>query len=357
MKRLFKLQANNYTLYGALFGLLFPIFSTLFQAWFVYRNFHFSSIINIQKSSILLWVINTAPFWLGIFLRIAGIKQDQLNRQINELKKSNTKIIYEMTKSKIAENEIKEKNKIITEGMIAAKKVQEFFLPELPKDPIIDIDYRYIPMESVGGDFLQLIRTKNGKITFFIGDVAGHGIAAALITPLSIALLNKLNSKYGNTPQTYLEKFNNEIINYLPDPLYLSAIYGLLTHEKNEYTLTFCRSGHPYPVIWHAKEKYARKIKSEGGVIGYTNNYELQEKTIKLAKGDFLFFYTDGITESYNTNKEELGITGLIKIIENTCIHDYPLKKTIDIILNKIDDFCVEKRNDDDKLLLGFKIK
>jgi GAF domain-containing protein len=70
----------RYTLLGALFGLMFPILSTLFDLYWQQLPLSAGSIIRVQSSSPLHWVIDTAPFFLGLFASFAGRREDRLSR-------------------------------------------------------------------------------------------------------------------------------------------------------------------------------------------------------------------------------------------------------------------------------------
>lgn len=76
-------EANKFTLYGALFGILFPIIATLIEAVQI-GGITTANIIAVQQNDPLLWIIDSAPFFLGIFARFAGWRQDQLKRIIRE---------------------------------------------------------------------------------------------------------------------------------------------------------------------------------------------------------------------------------------------------------------------------------
>jgi signal transduction histidine kinase/CheY-like chemotaxis protein len=103
----FKTAANNYTLYGALFGLLFPIMGTIIQMQINYGLLAFDLVLDVQKSFPLLWVIDSAPFWLGLFARFAGIRQDNLKTLITDQEQ----IILDRTKElRLAVQESKRAN-------------------------------------------------------------------------------------------------------------------------------------------------------------------------------------------------------------------------------------------------------
>lgn len=81
MLKPFKTEANNYTLYGALFGLLFPLGATVIESLNSYGSFTWANILRVQSENILIWIIDSAPFWLGLFARLGGIRQDRLLEQ------------------------------------------------------------------------------------------------------------------------------------------------------------------------------------------------------------------------------------------------------------------------------------
>lgn len=74
----FNKEADNYTLYGALFGLLFPLGATLIEVVYSLGSLSFANIIQAQSHNVLLWIIDSAPLFLGGFARMAGIRQDAL---------------------------------------------------------------------------------------------------------------------------------------------------------------------------------------------------------------------------------------------------------------------------------------
>lgn len=84
MNKFWQSEANKFTLYGAIFGLLFPVIATLLQAFLKHGNFSMESMIDVQFTDPLLWIIDSAPFWLGLFARFAGRRQDNLKAIIRQ---------------------------------------------------------------------------------------------------------------------------------------------------------------------------------------------------------------------------------------------------------------------------------
>ncbi|MCP5106779.1 MAG: response regulator [bacterium] len=85
MKKPFKTEANNYTLYGALFGLCFPIIASVIKMVSGTTGINLAGFIEVQAGEPLLWIIDSAPFWLGLFAREGGIRQDKVNVHSHDL--------------------------------------------------------------------------------------------------------------------------------------------------------------------------------------------------------------------------------------------------------------------------------
>jgi signal transduction histidine kinase/DNA-binding response OmpR family regulator len=75
----------RYATWGALFGLCFPVFSTFFEAWIRFDSVAPGALIDAQRSSQLLWVIDSAPLFLGWFASLAGRKQDTVEASFHQL--------------------------------------------------------------------------------------------------------------------------------------------------------------------------------------------------------------------------------------------------------------------------------
>lgn len=80
MEKFWDSEANKFTLYGALFGMLFPLIATVLEALLQFGTIAWPALVSVQRADPLLWIIDSAPFWLGIFARFAGKRQDHLKR-------------------------------------------------------------------------------------------------------------------------------------------------------------------------------------------------------------------------------------------------------------------------------------
>jgi GAF domain-containing protein len=87
-RNILKNETQKYALVGVIFGFLFPIFGTIIRISTTGFPYSISSIFQVQRSDPLMWIINTAPVFLGVFAAIAGRRQDisnKLNDDINQI--------------------------------------------------------------------------------------------------------------------------------------------------------------------------------------------------------------------------------------------------------------------------------
>lgn len=347
---------NRFTFFGIGFGFLFPFISMLLEAWFRFGIVSFSNIFSIHKNNPLLWVIDTAPLFLGLFARIAGKRQEAINNLNNQLQNSIKELRIEVARSNTIENNIRDLVEIYKKDLQSAKLIQEFSLPEIPKSSQFEILYKYIPLNPVGGDLISLRKIDSGLLSILVGDVVGHGISAALIASLVNVLANKNQEKNGLFPKRYLEILNTEANNYLPEDYYFTALYGLLSSNNNSTKFTFSRGGHPYPFVYSSSEKIAKIYEIAGTPLGLMHNLTYEELSIDLLPKDRIFIITDGFIEVKNKNGKLLGNKNFCNIITEACNQNLTLEDSISYILNKVDEFSIDMPADDDRFILAIEI-
>lgn len=347
---------NRYTLYGSLFGLLFPVISTLVEAYYRVLNIDFITLQQLQLTTPLLWVIDTAPFFLGIFAGYAGRKQHTIERAIQELEKINREMKIEIVRSNAMEANLQDMISTYKQDMHSAKIVQEFSLPKIPKLKDCKIFYKYIPLNPVGGDFLSIVNFPDGKLGLLIGDVVGHGISAALIAALAYALSYRAREYYSLAPKKYLEHLNNEAEEYLGEDYYFTALYGFIEFQNNKTLLTFSRGGHPYPFIYRKEKRIIEICQIDGSPLGLMKDLSYEQMTVELYTGDKVFWITDGFIEIRNKEERILGNGGFSHIIKESCDQNLDIETTLDLIISKTEKYADGVAYSDDRLILGIEI-
>jgi len=187
-------------------------------------------------------------------------------------------------------------------GMVYAREhhvadtLQRALLPEtLPDDERLRFDAAYLPGAEeaiVGGDWYDAFRIPDGRLAFSIGDVAGHGLRAAVVMgevrqAFRAAALNP------KSPSLVLERANT-IVNMRANPVMVTAIFGIA--DPRDGTVTYASAGHPSPIL--ALPSGAVVVLPKDGVpLGIMDRVDAADWTFTLPPGALLALYTDGLIE------------------------------------------------------------
>ncbi len=167
----------RYTLYGVLFGLMFPILSTLGDLYVQRLPLRLDNLLQVQKSTPLHWVIDTAPFFLGLFASLIGKRQDQLLRLNEQLERgieerdqaiNQLEILQAGLEQQVAERTAELERAVVEQGRMQEEiiEAQRYTLQRLSA-PIIPVMDRIIVMPLVGS--IDGIRARDITRTLLAG--------------------------------------------------------------------------------------------------------------------------------------------------------------------------------------------
>ncbi|OGC77023.1 MAG: hypothetical protein A2Z27_01235 [candidate division Zixibacteria bacterium RBG_16_50_21] len=223
-----------------------------------------------------------------------------------------------------------------------ARQIQLSFLPRKnPTVPGLDIAGTNIPSEQVGGDYYDFIPIIEHQTGLVIGDVSGKGVPAALImASFRASLLAEIRNNYAI--RTILRKVNRLLFESMERDNFVTAIYGVLDSAKKVFT--FSNAGHNPPFLLRHKGEV--EFLQQGGLaLGILVDSSYQEKTITLKSGDLIVFYTDGVTEALNQEKQEFGQGRLIEVMKRG--RSLPAGELLQAILEEVHEFSDGNRSDD----------
>ncbi len=185
----------------------------------------------------------------------------------------------------------------MAEQLTMAGQVQRDFLPRfLPDSEGFQWAVTFLPAEIVSGDIYDVSRVDEKHIGFYVADVVGHGMPAALLTMyLKQAIM--MRETIGNSyrifqPEEVLAKLNLRMTEQkLSGNQFATCCYCLLNIETLE--LTFARGGHPYPILIRSGCQ-PEQLQVQGSLVGVFGDAKFAQQTVKLSKGDKLLLYSDG---------------------------------------------------------------
>ncbi len=209
---------------------------------------------------------------------------------------------------------LENKNRELEEQIQMAKRIQDSLLPhDLPQIPRYDLAFEYRPMMEIGGDLIDVYHfPRNNELALFVGDVSGHGVAAAFLASMVKMSMQPLLRDM-KKPAYVLEKLQESLKGKIGDN-FLTATFVFINTESGE--LTLANAGHSPTLIFNG-DNSVKTLKPEGRIIFDYTPPQVSEEKYQLQKGDKLVLYTDGITEARDASNEILDDTRLYSFIQN----------------------------------------
>ncbi len=252
--------------------------------------------------------------------------------------------------------QLKQRNDTIENDLKTAQIIQRALLPaEPPRCERLAIDFRYRPLEAVGGDFFNILPLADGGLSMFLSDVTGHGIPAALFLSLLKSISSAHLRKYAYQPSAYLTAVNADLFEHMHS-YFLSAVYGIFKFNGGNQTvnLTVACGGHPPPIVHQGGKESAYYLEIRGAMIGVMSDNSFPELEMNLNPGDRLYFYTDGLPEMTNGYRDFLGYDRFLDIVGRT--RPLPLGEALDAIMAAVLDFRGSGDIADDMVIIGVEV-
>ncbi len=234
--------------------------------------------------------------------------------------------------------------------------VQRDFLPKtLPDNENLKWSALFKPAEWVSGDIYDVARVDETHIGFYIADVVGHSMPAALLTMfLKQAIVMRRtqnNDYYIFSPAEVISNLNEKMTEQkLSGQQFATCCYCLLNTVTLE--LTCARAGHPYPILIREGQP-PQQIETRGALLGIFEQTDYHEQTIQLQPGDKLIMYSDG-TEPYIADFDEK--KGFYLKESFSDINSLKLDQILARIEELIESEKITKAEFDDITVLGLEI-
>ncbi len=186
-----------------------------------------------------------------------------------------------------------------------AHSMQISILPtSFPCTPQFEVHGQVLPAREVGGDFYDIYRLEDGRVGVVIADVSGKGIPAALFMMVCRTLLKGIAIGMGS-PGEALTEANALLHAENESSMFVTVFYGVFNPRTGAFT--YANAGHEPPILRRA-DGTTETLPFTGGVaLGIVGGMRFEERTSTLAPGEFVFLFTDGVTEALNESEEEFG--------------------------------------------------
>ena len=199
--------------------------------------------------------------------------------------------------------------------MEAARAIQQSLLPQSdPRVPGLDVAASCVPAAFVGGDFYSFVPLPDGRLGIAEVDIAGHGLAAAMMVA-SIRSTLRSELKFSQSAGQVLTMANEILIeDTRSSGMYATMFFGIF--DPGSRRLLYSLAGHPAPFLWRAGSRRMERLSAGGLPVGLFDGESYPEAAVALEPGDVVVIYTDGITEAKAASGERFGEARLAAVVE-----------------------------------------
>src|SRR5829696_4153718 len=196
----------------------------------------------------------------------------------------------------------------IEQELKVARSIQQASLPE--KVPDLEgwqITPFYQPAREVGGDFYHFFELEDGQLGLVVGDATGKGVPAALVMASARSMLRAVAQGTEHSPGGVLGRVNDALATDIPPNMFITCFYAILAPESGR--LLYANAGHDLPYVWQSGE--AEELRARGMPLGLMPGMSYEQKEIVLEGGDSALFYSDGLVEAHDPQRDLFGFPRL----------------------------------------------
>jgi len=248
-----------------------------------------------------------------------------------------------------AAEERQEAERRLAQELEIARQVQLRLFPQT-QPALRTLDYAGICIQArqVGGDYYDFICLGPERIALVIGDIAGKGIAGALLMANLQANLRSQFSVARDEHQAFLQSVNRLFYENSVDSAYATVFFA--EYDGLARRLSYTNCGHLCGLVLRRNKKIDR-LHSTGTVLGLFKEWQSQTRECPLASGDVLALYTDGVTESFSPEGEEFGEERLIESLVRHRAGN--ASEIVSAVVADIQRFSPDEQHDDITLIVA----
>ena len=256
-------------------------------------------------------------------------------------------------------------NRRMERDLKAAARVQGSFLPrDSPDLPGARCAWFYRPCDELAGDGLNAFSLGGGLSGLYVFDVSGHGVASSLLSvslsrvlsppgdPSSVLAPGPPPAAAAVGPAEVADRLNL-MFPFDQADQYFTLIYGVL--DAADGRLRYVTAGHPGLALLpgHAGGGEARVIEARGYPVGLAPS-AYEERSLAVAPGDRVYFYSDGVPEAMDPSGKAFGNARMLDSL--TRGRSLSLPESVEGLAVEVARWCAEAGLRDDVSVLGFEL-
>ena len=240
------------------------------------------------------------------------------------------------------------------EELNVGRDIQQSMLPRVfpafPDRKEIELYAMLEPALEVGGDLYDFFMVDDHRLCFVIGDVSGNGVPAALFMAMT-KIMVKTRAGSDHSTASIVTYVNDALSADNDSCMFVTLYLGIL--NLREGTLLTTNAGHNHPLLKRRDGRFEWLTTQDGPLVGPMPGIAFKETTIRLAPGDELFFYTDGVTEADNVKRELFGNDRLQTVLDQSSATT--VVDRIGDVMKAVKAFAGEAPQADDITILGLR--
>ncbi len=261
---------------------------------------------------------------------------------------------------KVLRDAVRTHLKRIEDELESARKLQMSMVPSVFPAPSPELPIEIFavmePAREVGGDLYDFFPTPDGRLAFAIGDVSGKGIAAAMFMARTKNLLRVVTGLLQNAqgvadPGSIVSRVNRELCEDNDMMMFVTLIFGII--DPRNGLVTFCNAGHD-PAYRLGPNGIDAVEGPQGIALAVNPAFEFRTGELRLAPGEALYLYTDGITEAMAPDDAMFGKERLEERLRG--LTDAPLARVIGETVQAVREFAGTCPQSDDITGLALRL-
>lgn len=246
-------------------------------------------------------------------------------------------------------------NEKLVQDLNFARRLQQALLPDrMPAPDRYFFDAFYRPCEAVGGDFYDVFAAGDGTMVFYIADVAGHGVTAAMLTVFfSQTVRSVLQMMRDAAPDAVLREVSKRFSQMgLEEHLYITAWLGAL--ELATGKLRYSNAGHiAAPILWDGERVHSLEMPGMP-ICRWMEDARYRVETAELPPGGRLFIHTDGLSDAWRHSGAAEELTGYrsARELARCCLTAQPAEIVLPSVWDQVSRGMDEQAMTDDIAML-----
>src|SRR5215211_3031251 len=262
-----------------------------------------------QKAGPELEIAPNDPI-VAYFVSASGVveidKLDLDSPALRAMKEADIKVVAPLVRQQQQQAQERER---IEQELRVARLIQQTLLPKhVPDRPGYEVAAYYQPAREVGGDFYDFLDLDDGRLGLVVGDVTDKGVPAALVMATTRTMLRASAQRY-DSPGAVLRQVNDVLVPDIPPNMFVTCLYAILDPRTGR--LRYANAGHDLPYRRSSSAGGAEELRATGMPLGLLPGMDYEEKEIVLERGDSVLFYSDGLVEAHDPEREMFGFPRL----------------------------------------------